>query len=148
MHRKAFRVLEHIATIGGRANAHITTLFRYAMSAGLAFAIDIVILWALVYFAHMHYALATAIGFIIASSVQYSISRIWAFRGTERPATSGYVRFLIVALIGLGIVVYGMIVLVEQFLLPYLLARILLAGLVGIWNFSLNAYWNFNIVRK
>ena len=148
MYQKAFRILEYIATLGGHANAHVTTLFRYALSAWFSFALDLTLLWLLVRLLDMHYTLAATIGFIVASSVQYAISRVWAFRGTRRNAIGGYVRFIFVALVGLGIIVGGMIVLVEKFLLPYIIARILIAGIAGLWNFSLNAYWNFNIVRK
>lgn len=148
MHQKAFHVLEYIATIGGRANAHITTLLRYALSAWFSFVLDLCILWILVHFFGIHYTIAATMGFVVASSVQYAISRTWAFRGTRRNIIGGYVRFALVALVGLGIIVGGMTILVEKFAIPYLLARILIALIAGLWNFSLNTYWNFNIVRQ
>lgn len=89
--------------------------------------------------------LAVALGFSIAVSVNYTISYLWVFNGTERDKLHGYVFFLLISLIGLLIIVTGTLFIKNFFTLDLYLARTIIAGLVGTGNYLVNSIFNFKM---
>ena len=57
----------------------------------------------------------------------------------------GYAHFFIIALVGMALTTTGVVLLVQYVGLPYLVARVLVAGGVGIFNYLLNLHWNFKV---
>jgi len=55
----------------------------YNVAAGIASLFDIFILWFLTEFAGIFYLISATISFIIGTSVNYIISRVWVFKGTK-----------------------------------------------------------------
>jgi len=94
------------------------------------------------------YYVATPISFLIAVSVNYAASRRFVFSGTERSWHGGYAYFIFAALAG-AIVTTGLVAILVSLLgLYYLIARVLVAGIVGIANYLFNLYFNFRVVGK
>lgn len=138
MHR-----IEKIVTLGGRANAHTAQFLRYTATASSSFALDLFLLWVLTDIFSVYYLLSVTISFAIAISVNYIACRNYAFSGASRGPIDGYFRFVGIALAGIVMVVLSMRTLVELFEFPYLFARIFIGVFVGVWNYTMNAFWNF-----
>jgi len=124
----------------------VRRFLRYALVGGTTFGFDLVLLYIVTTYLSVPYYVATPGAFLIAVSINYLISRRHVFAGTERPLHSGYVYFITFALIGAGITTLGVTVLVTYAGLYFMLARILVAFLVGTLNYLSNLFFNFKVV--
>lgn len=67
------------------------------------------------------------------------------FAQTTRGIKHGYYIFLGTAILGLIFVVLLMALFVEKLLLNYITARVIVAGIVGIYNYLVNLFFNFKV---
>ncbi len=118
----------------------------YAIAGFSTFLVDLSFLWLLIEYFNIHYLYASAIAFLLGSSINYVISRRFVFLGTSRGAVAGYLFFLKFAIIGMLATVFFMWVLVGATQFNYVFVRILVAGFVGIINYLANLYLNFKVV--
>jgi putative flippase GtrA len=116
---------------------------RYTAIGVSTLAFDLLLLAGLTQLFHVPYYIGTPIAFLIAVSLNYIISRGLVFAGTERPVAHGYVFFLVIALVGAAAVTGAVYLLVTYLHMYYLIARVLVAGVVGIANYLSNLHWNF-----
>jgi putative flippase GtrA len=121
---------------------------RYLAVGVSTFLLDLGLLFLAVHFGRIPYYIATPCAFLIAVSLNYALSREIVFRGTERKWHHGYVYFATVALGGAALTTTLVTLLVSQLGLFYLLARIIVAGIVGMGNYLFNLHLNFKIVGK
>lgn len=119
---------------------------QYTGAGGSTFLLDLALVYGLITYLHFSEAVAVALGFLIAITVNFFISYHWVFRGTKRARSTGYLFFVGLAMIGLSVVVSGTLFLYQTFDLSLYLARILVAGVVGTANFLLNNFFNFRMV--
>jgi putative flippase GtrA len=109
-----------------------------------AFLLGLGLLWVLVERGGMDTLIATAISFLAATTLHYTLGRAWIFKGTERAVWPGYGFFLVNA--GLGLVVtVGLMALILA-LAPdryYLVARVIVSVFAGLAMFLLNGILNF-----
>lgn len=122
--------------------------FRYSIVGVSTFAIDLAILWVLIDFFEVNLFLAAAIGFLIGVSINYAVSRVWVYQGTNRSFTRGYVYFLILALVGVGATILLMWLLTAFTNLHYITVRVIVAGFVGLSTYLLNLHLNFRVVGE
>jgi putative flippase GtrA len=118
-------------------------LARNTLVSCAVFAFDLALLWALVELLQMNKVLAAALAFVAATSVHYAFCHSWIFRGTERALASGYVYFLINAVIGLVITVALFAAVIRWTPINYLVGRTLVSIVAGLTVFLLNAVLNF-----
>lgn len=119
---------------------------RYAGVGVSTLALDLVLLFVLKEFVGIPYYVAIPLAFLLATSLNYAISRVHVFRGTLRPVHHGYLYFILLASLGATITTSATAFLVEFFALHYLLARVGVAGFVGLMNYLLNLHFNFRVV--
>lgn len=118
---------------------------RYSAIGLSTFLFDLALIYGLTEYAHIPYYASTFLGFLIAVSVNYVLSRRIVFSRTERAYHHGYAYFLALALLA-GATITGLVfVLVTFGGLPYLLARILIGGFTGMLNYLLNLHFNFRV---
>lgn len=87
--------------------------------------------------------LANALGFFIAASSNYYLNRIWTFGSHDANMGTEYIRFFIVALIGLAINT-GIIYIVHQRMKHnFYVGKVVATGIVLFWNFIGNAIFTF-----
>lgn len=122
--------------------------FRYTTVGVATFALDLLMLTFAVSVLGVPYYLATPISFLIAVSVNYAVSRHFVFRGSSRRWHHGYAYFIGVALGGAVATTALVAALVSYFGLYYLVARVVVAGIVGMGNYLFNLYVNFNVAGK
>jgi putative flippase GtrA len=121
---------------------------RYAVVGVSTLAFDLLLLAALTQLMHVPYYFGTPFAFLVAVSINYGISRGFVFRGTERSVHHGYIYFILLAGAGALFITGGVYLLVTYAHLYYLVARILIAGIVGLFNYLTNLHWNFRVAGK
>jgi putative flippase GtrA len=121
---------------------------KYSTVGFGTFLFDLALLYVLTDIYSVHYLYAAGFAFLVAVSINFLLSRRFVFRGSARSAPVSYINFILIASIGLALVVGGMYVLVSVFSVSYVVARILVAGLTGIWNYLMNLYVNFKVAGK
>jgi len=126
----------------------IQRFLKYSGVGFGTFLLDLLLLTLLVEWGGVSQTVAAGLAFFLAVSLNYFISRKYVFRGTLRKAGEGYVNFILIALLGVGIVTGGMHVLTVVLNLNYLLARVLVAAVTGFWNYLINLYVNFKLAGK
>lgn len=115
-----------------------------AIGAG-TFLFDLILLYFFTDILLINYLWSVGIAFLIAVSINYQLSRRYVFKGTNRPHREGYVYFIIIAVSGLLLVTGMMYVLVEWVGVYYLVARVVIAIITGIWNYLMNLFFNFKV---
>ncbi|MBU2103644.1 GtrA family protein [Patescibacteria group bacterium] len=118
---------------------------RYAVVGISTLLFDLLLLVGLTELVGVPYYIATPFAFLVAVSINYALSRMHVFRGTIRPVHHGYVYFIGIAFLGAFITTSGVALLVSFFGMYYLLARVLVAGFVGVANYLLNLHFNFRV---
>jgi putative flippase GtrA len=119
-------------------------LVRNTMVSTGVFLLGLGLLWLLVERAGIDTLVATAVSFLIATTLHYAFGRAWIFSGTERSVIPGYGFFLINAAIGLVMTVGLMAALLA--VIPnryYLFARVVVSVFAGLAMFLLNGILNF-----
>ncbi len=119
---------------------------KYTSIGTTTFLLDLFLLYILTNKYGTNYLSASGFSFVIAVSINYFTSRQLVFKNTTRGWIVGYLNFILIALFGLYIIICGMYILVDIFGLPIILSRVLLACIVGIWNYSMNLVYNFKII--
>jgi hypothetical protein len=126
-------------------NKTLTRFLKYFFIGSSTFILDLSILYILTDIFLINYLTSTAIAFIIAISINYYFSKNFVFTKTARKTDRGYYYFLVIAGTGLIFVMILMKFFVEILLLNYLLSRTIVSGIVGMWNYLINLYFNFKV---
>jgi len=121
---------------------------KYALIGTSTSLLDVYLLWILTTHFHVYYIISAGLTFLLAATLDYLADRHFVFSETKRNPESGY--FYFVAILGAGLVMtlVSMAVLVEHFNIHYIVARIILAGAVGMWSYLMNLYVNFRVAGK
>ena len=118
---------------------------RYMMIGVSTFLLDLGMLYLAVNRIGIPYYFATPLTFLFAISCNYLLSRKLVFKETFQGWRIGYVYFISFALVG-AVVTTGLVALLVWFFgLYYIIARIIVAGIVGIFNYIFNLSVNFNV---
>ncbi|MBM3271673.1 GtrA family protein [Candidatus Kaiserbacteria bacterium] len=118
---------------------------RYASVGVSTFLLDLALIYAAVTYLHAPYAPAVFVSFLIAVSCNYALSRAHVFKGSERKWHHGYASFMGVALIAASVTTGLATALVSLLGVQFLVARTIIAGLVGMGNYLFNLYVNFKV---
>ncbi|WP_421901486.1 GtrA family protein [Maridesulfovibrio sp.] len=126
----------------------VMRFLRYTCVGGGTFLFDLAMLYLFTDGFGWSPVFAAALAFFIAVSINYLISRRLVFKGTTREFKQGYLGFLLIAGTGLVIVTGGMYIMVDILQWQYLISRILVSLITGLWNYLLNLYVNFRVAGK
>ncbi len=126
----------------------VTRFLKYLSVGVSTLSFDLLLLFALTEWLQVPYYLATPGAFLVAVTINYVVSRRHVFTGTERTLHTGYAYFITFALVGAGVTTLGVTLLVTYLGLYYLVARILVAGFVGMGTYLSNLFLNFKVAGK
>jgi len=118
---------------------------KYVLVGVSTFIFDLVLLYIFIDIFLWNYVIATGAAFAVAVSVNYFFSRRYVFKGTLRSFYTGYVAFMVIASMGIGLAMLGMALMVGVFNFRILDSRVVIAGVVGIWNYLMNLYVNLKV---
>ena len=113
----------------------IPEFIRFALVGGLCFIIDYGLMVALKELLGVHYLIAAAVGFTVSVIVNYILCVVWAFKGVEKTNKVVMAAFFMTSLVGLGLNELFMWIFVDFIHISYLIAKIVTAVLVMIWNY-------------
>ena len=122
--------------------------FKYSSIGVSTFLFDLLLLYVLADIFHVNYLIATGVAFLIAVSINFYFSRRFVFKESEQKPIRGYSNFLIIAGTGLLFIELLMILSVEILGFHYLPSRIVVAGIIGMWNYLMNLFVNFKVAGK
>lgn len=87
---------------------------------------------------------ANTIGFSVAVINNFLLNYFWTFNsGNKHGAYVFFIKFIVFALIGLGLNNLLIYLLNEKLSVKFYLSKFLAIGCVFLWNFSANNYFNF-----
>ena len=87
--------------------------------------------------------LANSLGFVVAAASNYYLNRIWTFSQSTTPELGQFAKFLTVSLIGLGINNLFLYYFVKRTTYNFYLLKILVIGIVFLWNYFANIFITF-----
>ena len=128
LHRQAFGQIFKFAIVGGMATATHAGLFVFILEAKIATALQ-----------------ANFIEFAVAFFISFLGQYHWTFRNSsDTHWAKKMAKFMIVALIGLGLNTAAVYIIVDRLLLPYLYAVLFMVTVVPATTFVINKKWAFS----
>ena len=115
---------------------------RYIVSGSLATLLHLGVLIVLVEIWSIHATVATTLGFVLGSILNYLLQYYWAF-GTSGSHSDRIARYGVVTTITMAINSGIFWVLNEKVGIPYLLAQIAVTGVVVVLNYEANRRFTF-----
>jgi putative flippase GtrA len=122
--------------VAGKTNNAYIQLLRYLIGGGIAFVVDVSILWVLTEHAHLHYLISSTISFTIGLLISYLFSVTWVF--DEKRIERRTVEIMVFAAIGgVGLLLTSLFMwfFTSVLLIYYFFSKILASGIVFGWNF-------------
>ena len=114
----------------------IAQVLKFGVVGVIAFAIDYGVLILLTEVFGLYYLLSAMISFTVSVVFNYLASMKYVFRGREDISRlKEFIIFVVLSLIGLGLTELLMWLLVDKALIHYMVSKILVTGIVMVWNF-------------
>jgi putative flippase GtrA len=119
-----------------KTNNVFIQLLRYLFAGGVAFGVDMSILWLLTEHLHIHYLISTVISFLFGLITSYLISILWVFDEKRiQNRTIEITIFGIIGGVGLLLTSFFMWMFTSVLLIYYIYSKIITTAIVFIWNF-------------
>ena len=110
---------------------------RFVLVGGACFLLDYGLLYILTEYGGLHYLLSAGISFSISVLVNYWLCLICVFRGANAQTRRAKMHFFGSSIAGLGLNQLLMWVLVDIIGIYYMIAKLIAAGIVMVWNYIL-----------
>ena len=117
----------------------------YSVLGTSAFAIDLGLIYIFYEVIGLAYTLSVPLAFLMATSLHYGAARALVFHDTTRPIGSGYFLFIGIMVTNALIITGLVYALVEYGGMDLYIARIGVAGIIGLVSFYVNARYNFKV---
>jgi len=135
-----------VKALGRRLYERHKSFFRFAVAGSLASISDLVLLYLFHGRLGLSVIMATTLAFILSFGISFSLQKFWTFGDYSRHRTaSQLILYLLTAGIGLGLNAGLMHLFVRRYHIWYLLAQVIVIGLIGVFNFL---SYNFIIFKK
>lgn len=134
--------------LGAPSANSMIQFIRYVFVGGMAFVVDYGALFLLAHFAGLHYLLAASLSYLLGMVCNYLISVNWVFH--FRREAQWQREFIIFFLIGIaGLILNGLAIslLVEALGVPYMVAKLVAAGVILFFNFGARKLLLFSAAR-
>lgn len=129
----------------GKTTNLFIQFFRYTLVGGLAFVVDLVLLFVLTEYAHWYYLVSATLSFLAGLLVNYILSTQWIFRSSKiKNKKIEFILFGLIGVIGLGLNNVLLYFFTDLIGLYYMLSKLITAVLVYAWNFLGRRYFLFN----
>lgn len=115
-------------------------VLRFLLAGGSCLLLELGLLYGFTEWAGMHYLYSAALAFSVSVLVNYWICRYWVFRGAGKMSLKSVTVFAGSSVAGLGINQLCMWALVDILGVYYMLAKIVAAAVVTVWNFVLKRF--------
>lgn len=111
---------------------------RYLIAGGMGFIIDYAVLILCSELLHLHYLIASAMGFTCGLIFVYNASNKWCFskRKLKNKQALEFITFSIIGIIGLMLTMLFMWIFTDKLEFHVIISKLLTTGLVILWNFG------------
>lgn len=114
----------------------VVQALRYAVSGGVAFVADFLLLYVLTDCAHVHYLLSAILSFCVGLLITYLLSVYWIFDKRRFDSrVPEIIIFVLIGLVGLLITALFMWLFTDLLQIHYLLSKVLTTFVSTVWNF-------------
>jgi len=110
---------------------------RFILVGGACFVLDYGLLYILTEYGGLHYLLSAGVSFTISVFVNYWLCLVCVFRGANTQTHRAKILFFGSSIAGLGLNQLLMWMLVDLFGIYYMIAKLIAAGIVMVWNYVL-----------
>jgi putative flippase GtrA len=135
-----------------KTNNTLVQLFRYGFVAVGAFVVDYGFYFLLSYLMGVQYLVAALVGFFMGTATNYLISKFMVFQGEPKSRTLEVLLVFLISGVGLLWLELGLYLLTDVYGIHYLLSKLIMTGVVFLWNFfarKLFMYSHFfNILKE
>lgn len=121
----------------------IAQFIKYSIIGLFSTLFDFLLLWLLLNNTELHYLVAAAIAFCIATLIHYTFNRKFNYNQKRRKYATGAGYFMIINCLGLALTLGITAFLVELVSLVPLISRIIAAPIVGLLSYILNTKITF-----
>jgi putative flippase GtrA len=119
-------------------------LLRSILSSNVSFALDFGILVLLTEVVHLHYLISNGIGFMIGTSLNYTLCILWVFsKRSIKNRNLEYWLYIFFGLSGVGLNELFIWLFTEQLHIYYLISKIIAGSTVFFYNFITRKYLLF-----
>jgi putative flippase GtrA len=118
-------------------------LLSFSILGMVTFALSMLLLYISVHLLHIEKYISVVFSYGAASVTHYYLSRWLIFTNTKRSVDSGLMYFLLISAFDAAVIVVGIFVLQSLWNVDLYIARAVMAGVVGVLSFYLNAHFNF-----
>jgi len=127
-------------------------VIRQFIKFGIVGIVSTAIDWGLFYLLNfsfgIYYLTAKVLSFAVAVINSFVWNRRWTFRSQNPNRNQEFVKFLVIALVGLSLNTLIMYLAVSIFHTRKIVGLIFATGIVTFWNFLANKYWTFQNSQK
>jgi len=125
----------------------LTKFVTFAVVGGFCALLSLAILWLLTSWLGVHYLLSTVVTFLVTTPVGFWLNKILTFRTRRGYARIEWPRYFLVMSISFGSSIALMYLLVSVLGLWYLLANMIVIGVLLAFNFLTHDRWSFRAKR-
>jgi putative flippase GtrA len=115
-------------------------ILRFAVVGGVCFLIEFGLLFVLKEYAQLQLLIANGFAFIVSVILNYYLCKLFVFKNANKQSTKQITIFFGSSVAGLFLNSFLMWLFVEKVLIYYLFAKIIVAGIVMVWNYILKNY--------
>lgn len=125
-------------------SVHFRQLIKFSIVGAGNTIIDFSVYFLLTRYAGIPFLLASAISWLLAVTSSFTLNKLWTFRvkGTLG-IREQYIKFFLVSVVSLVLSLSILWLLVTEFGIHDLIAKIATIGIVVFWNFFMNKFWTF-----
>lgn len=122
-------------------------VFRYLIAGGTAFVVQMLVLIFLVEFFSFNEVLATAIGFLCATPVNYLLQKRFVFR-CHAPAGKSFVVYCVVTIVTMMLNVELFYLMLKYSGLHYTVCQVITTAIIVVLNYIVNRHLTFSPAVK
>lgn len=116
---------------------------QYSSVGFASFITSLLTLFLLVNYFKVYYLTATAVGFIVGVSLNYTLNFRWVFRDSRERFAKRHAYFILFGAVTIVLTLLLMKFFVDIINVYYLFARTIAGGIVGILSFLMNSLFTF-----
>lgn len=116
---------------------------RYFFSGGMAFAVYFALLFVFTEYGRLYHMTSLVIAYLFSIAVNFTISKYFVFSNHEQKFHRQFLKFFVVAMIGLCLQYIIVSAFTGILALQYLVANVIASALVYVVSFCLNRLFTF-----
>ena len=125
-------------------NEFIVKFLKFCVVGASGVVVDFGITWICREKLRLNQYVANSTGFLCAVLSNYALNRVWTFHSQDPSVAVQFSKFLVIALIGLGLNNAIIYFLNERRKINFWMAKLIATGIVMVWNFGANVLFTFN----